>query len=59
MARCRYARLLQSKALVAIPLKDREMNERHLQIETMAGRSLPDASKAFVRYLVEAVQASG
>ncbi|KQX29461.1 LysR family transcriptional regulator [Variovorax sp. Root434] len=51
--------LLRSKALVAIPLKDREMNERHLEIETMAGRSLPDAGKAFVRFLVEAVKASG
>jgi DNA-binding transcriptional LysR family regulator len=51
--------LLQSKALVALPVKDREMNERHLEIETMAGRSLPDAAKAFVRHLVEAVKASG
>jgi DNA-binding transcriptional LysR family regulator len=51
--------LLQSKALVAIPLKDREMNARHLEIETMAGRSLPDASKAFVRYLVDAIKTSG
>ncbi|SEF34757.1 LysR family transcriptional regulator [Variovorax sp. NFACC27] len=51
--------LLQSKALVAIPLKDREMHERHLAIETMAGRSLPDAARAFVRFLVDAVKASG
>ncbi|MBB3643256.1 MULTISPECIES: LysR family transcriptional regulator [Variovorax] len=50
--------LLQSKALVAIPLKDREMHERHLAIETMAGRSLSDAGKAFVRFLVDAVKAS-
>jgi len=50
--------LLQSKALVVIPLKDREMNERHLAIETMAGRSLPDAGKAFVRFLVDAVKAT-
>lgn len=51
--------LLQSKSLVAIALKDREMNERHLEIETMAGRPLPDAGKAFVRFLVEAVKATG
>lgn len=50
--------LLQAKALVAIPLKDREMNERHLEVETMAGRSLPDAGKAFVRFLTDAIKAT-
>ena len=47
---------LASKALVAIPLKDREMNERHLEVETLAGRSLPDAGKAFVRFLTDAIK---
>jgi DNA-binding transcriptional LysR family regulator len=50
---------LKNKALVAIPLKDREMNERHLEVETLAGRSLPDAGRAFVRFLTDAVKAAG
>lgn len=50
---------LQSKALVAIPLKDREMNERHLEVQTLAGRSLPDAGKAFVQFLTDAIRAAG
>jgi DNA-binding transcriptional LysR family regulator len=51
--------LLQSKALVAIPLKDREMNERHLRDRDHGGPLAARCVKAFVRYLVEAVQASG
>ncbi|MET3494300.1 LysR family transcriptional regulator [Variovorax boronicumulans] len=47
---------LQSNALVAVPLKDREMNERYLEVQTLAGRSLPDAGKAFVRFLTEAIK---
>lgn len=49
---------LQGKALVAIPLKDREMNERHLEVETLAGRALPDAAKAFVQFLADAIKAA-
>ncbi|MDH6592633.1 DNA-binding transcriptional LysR family regulator [Variovorax sp. TBS-050B] len=49
---------LKSKALVAIALRDREMNERHLEIQTLAGRALPDAGKAFVRFLADAVKAA-
>jgi DNA-binding transcriptional LysR family regulator len=48
---------LLSKALVAIPLRDREMNERYLEVETLAGRALPDAGRAFVQFLTEAIQA--
>lgn len=48
---------LLSKALVAIPLRDREMNERYLEVETLAGRALSDAGKAFVQFLIEAIQA--
>lgn len=50
--------LLKTKALVAIPLKDREMNERHLEVQTLAGRSLPDAGKAFVQFLTDAIKAT-
>ena len=50
--------LLKTKALVAIPLKDREMNERHLEVQTLAGRSLPDAGKTFVQFLTDAIKAT-
>lgn len=50
--------LLKTKALVAIPLKDREMNERHLEVETLAGRTLPDAGQAFVQFLADAITAT-
>lgn len=51
-------RLLHN-AMVAIPLRDREMNERHLEVETLAGRALPEAGKAFVQHLTEAIKAMG
>jgi DNA-binding transcriptional LysR family regulator len=49
---------LRSGSVVAIPLRDREMNERHLEVQTMAGRNLPDAVRAFARHLVEALEAN-
>lgn len=42
---------LESKAVVAIPLRDREMNERHFEVQTMAGRTLPGACRAFLDHL--------
>jgi len=48
---------LLAKTLVAIPLRDREMNERYLEVETLAGRSLPDAGKGFVQFLTDAIRA--
>ncbi|MCT9810968.1 LysR family transcriptional regulator [Acidovorax sp. Be4] len=50
--------LLKTGTLVAIPLKDREMHERHLEVVTLAGRSPPDAGRAFVRFLTEAIKAA-
>lgn len=41
--------------IAAIPLRDREMSERYLEIQTRANRSLSDAAKAFVAHLVEVV----
>lgn len=35
----------------AIPLRDREMNERHFEVHTLAGRQLPDAARAFIEHL--------
>jgi len=50
---------LLAKTLVAVPLRDREMNERYLEVETLAGRALSDAAKSFVRFLIDAIRAGG
>lgn len=47
---------LLAKTLVAIPLRDREMNERYLEVETLAGRALPDAAKGFAQFLTDAIR---
>ena len=41
---------LRNNTIAAIPLRDREMNERHFEIQTMAGRHLPDAARAFIAH---------
>lgn len=50
---------LLSHAVVAVPLRDSEMNERYLEVQTLAGRSLPEAGQAFVRSLVDAIREGG
>jgi DNA-binding transcriptional LysR family regulator len=47
---------LLAGTLVAVPLRDREMNERYLEVETLAGRALSDAAKGFVHFLAEAIR---
>jgi DNA-binding transcriptional LysR family regulator len=42
---------LQQGMVRAIPLRDREMNERHVEVHTMAGRHLPEAARAFIDQL--------
>jgi DNA-binding transcriptional LysR family regulator len=42
---------LEQGLVRAIPLRDREMNERHVEVHTMAGRTLPEAARAFVDHL--------
>ena len=39
----------------AIPLRDREMNERFMEVQTLAGRMLPTVCQAFLRYLQQAI----
>ncbi|WP_423459049.1 LysR family transcriptional regulator [Ottowia sp. VDI28] len=39
---------LERGSVAAIPLRDREMNERHFEVQTMAGRTLPVACRAFL-----------
>lgn len=49
---------LDAQALVAIALRDREMNERYLEVETLAGRALPAAARAFVQFLTDEIKAT-
>ncbi|KRC86453.1 HTH-type transcriptional regulator GltC [compost metagenome] len=42
--------------IVAVPLRDREMNERHFEVQTLAGRLLPEAAKAFIASVGEALE---
>lgn len=49
-------RMFLEQGLVrAIPLRDREMNERHFEVHTLAGRHLPGAARAFVDHLRQAL----
>lgn len=44
---------LRNGEVYAIALRDREMNERHFEVQTLAGRHLPDAVQAFINHLRE------
>lgn len=44
--------------LVGIALRDREMNERHFEVQTLAGRSLPRAARAFLEHVRSVLQPS-
>lgn len=46
---------LERGDVVGIPLRDREMAERHFEVQTLAGRTLPRAAKAFLEHLREAL----
>jgi hypothetical protein len=37
--------------VVAVRLRDREMNERHFEVQTLAGRQLPVACRAVLDHL--------
>lgn len=37
--------------VVCVPLRDREMKERHFEVQTLAGRPLPEACKAFIAHI--------
>ena len=50
---------LHNGSIAAIPLRDREMNERHFEVQTMAGRHLPDAARAFIDHLRETLAREG
>ncbi len=46
---------IEAGSLRAIPLRDREMNERFMEVQTLAGRMLPTVCQTFLRYLQQAV----
>lgn len=39
---------LRAGLVTAVPLRDREMNERHFEVQSLAGRQLTDAARAFI-----------
>lgn len=47
---------VRSGEVVAIPIRDREMQERHFEVITMAGRQLPLPCQAFVRHIQQALE---
>ncbi len=47
---------LAGGAVRAVPLRDREMNERHFEVQSLAGRHLPDAARAFVNHVRDALR---
>jgi DNA-binding transcriptional LysR family regulator len=49
-------RRLADDGLVAIPLSNRGMHRRQVQVQSMAGRTLPDHVQAFVAHLVDRLQ---
>ncbi len=46
---------LKPDRLAAVPISNPELHQRTLQVQTMAGRTLPTAVKAFLDLLVEAI----
>jgi DNA-binding transcriptional LysR family regulator len=50
---------LMAGLVVGVPLRDREMNERHFEVQTMAGRTLPGACRAFLEHLREELRREG
>lgn len=49
---------LRRGEIVCAPLRDREMNERHFEVQTLAGRPLPEACKAFIAHIKKEISAS-
>lgn len=45
-------RLVREGQLVALPIRDKDMNTLQLEIQSLAGRTLPDAARAFLNTLI-------
>lgn len=50
---------LRTGVVCGIPLRDREMNERHFEIQTLAGRHLTEAARAFIDQVRQVLVAEG
>jgi DNA-binding transcriptional LysR family regulator len=46
---------LKAGTIAAVPLRDRELNERSIEVQTLAKRNLPPAGRAFVQHLAQAI----
>jgi DNA-binding transcriptional LysR family regulator len=46
---------LQADGLAAVPIRNPELHQRTLQIQTMAGRTLPHTVQAFIELLTGAI----
>lgn len=44
---------LASSELVAIPIRDRGMDIRNIEVQTLSGRTLPAAVRVFLNYMIE------
>ncbi|MBM6622732.1 LysR family transcriptional regulator [Micrococcaceae bacterium RIT802] len=58
MGRITTERDLAAGDVVAIPLKEKELGQRNLQVQTKAGRELPAALADFIDFLVAALGAT-
>jgi DNA-binding transcriptional LysR family regulator len=45
-------KLIQNGLLVALPIRDRDMNTLQMEIQSLSGRTLPQAARAFLNTLV-------
>lgn len=47
---------LAKNELVAIPIRDRGMDIRNMEVQTLTGRTLPAAVRVFLNYMIEKMQ---
>lgn len=45
-------KLIQTGLLVALPIRDRDMNTLQMEIQSLSGRTLPQAARAFLNTLI-------
>ncbi|EJL90886.1 transcriptional regulator [Herbaspirillum sp. CF444] len=45
-------KLVQNGQLVALPIRDRDMNTLQMEIQSLSGRTLPEAARAFLNTLI-------
>ena len=44
--------MIQNGVLVALPIRDRDMNTLQMEIQSLSGRTLPEAARAFLNTLI-------